>query len=44
MSSVFVVFTCVDAKGRKGGNGDWIRGQKNGAVDSEHGASKSRVS
>ncbi len=26
MLSVFIVITCVSEKGRKGGNGDWVRG------------------
>ncbi len=28
---------------KKGGNGYWVRGSKNGAVDSEHGAHKARA-
>jgi hypothetical protein len=40
MSSVFIVFTCLGGKGRKKGQGGLCKGTKNGAVDSEHGASK----
>ncbi len=44
MSSGFVVFTCLGGKGRKRGQLGLGKGAKNGAVDSEHGASKGRGS
>jgi hypothetical protein len=44
MSSVYIVITCVGRN--KGKSGQWGlgNGTRNGAVDSEHGASKGRGS